>query len=240
MNPEKILIIGGGHGLGLGLVKECQKRFPDASIIATYRKKEKAADLLELDVQTAQIVPLDEEQVKTFCDQFESFDLVINSVGMLQSREGEGPEKSLRDINMDFMTEVFQVNTFVTPLWGKYLKKKFSRETPSLFATLSAMVGSIEENEIGGWYSYRASKTALNMYMRTMAIEFERSHLKTTVVAIHPGTTETELSKKFLGGISHKIWTPETAAVNILDILNECQKEGGFHFKNWDGRKIAF
>lgn len=156
--------------------------------------------------------------------------------------EGEsfGPEKSLRDINIDNLTQVFQVNSFVTPLWAKYLKKKFSKESPSIFATLSAMVGSIEENEIGGWYGYRASKTALNMFVKTISIEFERSRLKTSVVAIHPGTTKTELSQNFLKGIKHKVWEPKGAAQNILNVLEKCPEEGTGLFKNWDGRTIAF
>jgi len=238
--PDTILVIGAGHGLGLGIVKECRLRYPNAKIFATYRRREKAKDLIDFNENSFQVDPLNEDEVRAFCETLTNVDLTINCVGMLQNREGQGPEKSLRDIDVDFMTEVFQVNTFVTPLWAKYLKKKLSRETQSIFATLSAMVGSIEENEIGGWYSYRASKTALNMFLKTIAIEFSRSHLKTSVVAIHPGTTETELSKDFLKGIKHKVWTPEGAAVNILNTLEECPLEGTGLFKNWDGRTIAF
>lgn len=237
-SPKNILIIGAGHGLGLGLAKEALKRYPQANIFTTYRREEKASELLSFSIHSKKIDPLKEEEVEKFCEELDTLDLVINAVGMLQTENNFGPEKSLRDMDLSYMTKIFQVNTFVTPLWGKYLKRKFSRDNPSIFSTLSAMVGSIDENKIGGWYSYRASKTALNMYLKTMAIEFERAHLKTTVVALHPGTTRTELSQDFLSGIKHQIWTPETAASNILNVLEGVVNEGGYHFLNWDGRKI--
>ncbi len=239
LSPQNILIIGAGHGLGLALALECQRRYPQASIHTTYRRAEKASNLLNSGLVSTKLDPLNETEVESYCEDLPQLDLVINCVGML-STENFGPEKSLRDINIEQLTEVFQVNTFVTPLWAKHLKRKFSKDTTSVFATLSAMVGSIGENEIGGWYGYRASKTALNMFLKTMAIEFERSRLKTSVVAIHPGTTKTELSENFLKGIQHKVWEPAGAAENILNILEKCPGEGTGLFKNWDGRTIGW
>lgn len=238
-NPQNILIIGAGHGLGLALSLECQRRYPQAKIHTTYRREEKASHLLKLDLASTQLDPLKEAEVESFCKSLPQLDLVINCVGMLSNDEF-GPEKSLRDIDIDQLTHVFQVNSFITPLWAKYLKSKFSKETASVFATLSAMVGSIGENEIGGWYGYRASKTALNMFLKTISIEFERSRLKTSVVAIHPGTTKTSLSENFLKGVQHKVWEPEGAANNILNTLERCPIEGTGLFKNWDGRTIAW
>lgn len=236
--PQSVLIIGAGHGLGLALALECQSRYPGAKIFTTFRLLEKASELINSDLVSKQVDPLNEDQIKTFCEGLPQLDLVINSVGML-SNENFGPEKSLRDINIENLTHIFQVNSFVTPLWAKYLKKKFSKNDNSVFATLSAMVGSIGENEIGGWYGYRASKTALNMFLKTISIEFKRSQLLTSVVAIHPGTTKTELSSNFLKGVQHKVWEPSAAAQNILNVLESCPSEGTGLFKNWDGRTIA-
>lgn len=190
-------------------------------------------------VQAHQLNPLEESEVSNFCESLPQIDLCINCVGTLEV-EGRGPEKSLRDINFEDLTQIFRVNSFVTPLWAKYLKTKFSKESPSIFAALSAMVGSIEENKVGGWYGYRASKAALNMFIKTISIEFERSRLKTSVVAIHPGTTKTKLSEKFLTGVKHKVWEPEEASKNILNVLEKCPHEGTGLFRNWDGRKIFF
>lgn len=237
-SPQNILIIGAGHGLGLALALECRERYSQSSIITTYRLAEKAQGLLSSGIRSHQLDPLDERAVADFCSQIGEQDLVINCVGILADKE-RGPEKSLRDIDLNHLTKVFQVNSFVTPLWAKHLKNKFSKKSSSVFATLSAMVGSIGENEIGGWYGYRASKTALNMFLKTISIEFSRSRLKTSVVAIHPGTTRTELSENFLKGVHHKIWEPPGAAKNILNVLESCPNEGTGLFKNWDGRTIA-
>jgi len=239
LKVKNILIIGAGHGLGFGLVKECLSRYPDVEIFATYRLAEKAQELLALSVKAYQIDPISEASVEEYILTLPQLDLVINCVGVLHNEEF-GPEKSLRDINIDRLTTQFQVNSMVTPLWGKYLKRHFSKDTTSVFATLSAMVGSIGENEVGGWYGYRASKTALNMFIKTMAIELARSGHKTSIVAIHPGTAHTELSKPFVSGVKHQIWQPQEAAANILNVLETCPDQGTGIFKNWDGRTILW
>lgn len=239
LSPKKILIVGGGHGLGLGLVSASKKRYPDSQVFVTYRRFEKAGELLSLDVSASQVDPLIEEEVSRFCEEHDQFDLVINCVGFLHDEETK-PEKSLRDINIDDLLKNFTINSIVTPLWAKHLKSKFSKSDDSVFATLSAMVGSIEENGVGGWYGYRASKAALNMFIKTIAIEFTRSRLKTSVIAIHPGTAFTELSKPFSGGVKHKIWEPAEAGENILKVLESCPEQGSGLFKNWDGRKIEW
>lgn len=239
MKVKNILVIGAGHGLGLGLVKECLSRYEGGEVFATYRLPEKAQELLALSVNTFQIDPLSEESVADYVKTLPQMDIVINCVGVLHNNDF-GPEKSLRDINIEHLTTQFQVNSMVTPLWGKYLKRSFSKDTASVFATLSAMVGSIGENEVGGWYGYRASKTALNMFIKTMAIELERSGHKTSVVAIHPGTAHTDLSRPFVTGVKHKVWQPQEAASNILKVLEACPDEGTGIFKNWDGRTILW
>lgn len=237
--PKNILVIGAGHGLGLALSKLCMESFPEAKVQATYRRKEEAYELIESGIVSIQIDPKDEKEVEVFCRSLGEVDLVINCVGMLEGK-GFGPEKSLKDISLLNLTEIFQVNSFVTPLWAKHLRSHFSKESISVFATLSAMVGSIGENEIGGWYGYRASKAALNMFIKTIAIEFKRMQLKTSVVAIHPGTTRTSLSENYLKGVQHRIWEPEEAAENILEVLISCPQEGSGLFKNWDGRIIEW
>ncbi len=237
--PRSALVIGGGHGLGLGLVEAIKNRYSDIEIFVTYRDEAKAGKLLLLDVNATKLDPLNEFEIVEFCKCHEKFDLVINSVGFLHDSETK-PEKSLRDINSADLLKNFSINSIVTPLWAKHLKSKFSKKEVSVFATLSAMVGSIGENELGGWYGYRASKAALNMFIKTIAIEFRQSRLKTSVIAIHPGTTHTELSEPFSKNIKHKIWGPVEAANNILNTLEGCLEEGSGLFKNWDGRRIEW
>ena len=109
-----------------------------------------------------------------------------------------------------------------------------------MLLALSAMVGSIDENEIGGWYGYRASKAALNMMVKTISIELKRSGFKTQVGAIHPGTTHTALSEKFIGTVRHKVWKPLESAENILKVIDGLSPHETGFFKNWDGRTIAW
>lgn len=238
-SPKSILIIGGGRGLGLGLTQKALERYPNGTVFSTFRSEERAQDLLKTGARSIKLDPLNEIEVEAFCDQVEKFDLVINCVGFLHDDQTR-PEKSLRDINVEDLQKNFLINSVVTPIWAKYLRSKFSKEEPSVFATLSAMVGSIGENQIGGWYGYRASKAALNMFIKNISIEYERSRLKTSVVAIHPGTTHTDLSRPFSAGVKHTIWEPVDAATNILSVLESCPLEGTGLFKNWDGRKIEW
>jgi NAD(P)-dependent dehydrogenase (short-subunit alcohol dehydrogenase family) len=243
------LIFGGGHGIGLSLVKNLLSDVKNVWV--TYRKLDQAQELLRLKDQyhdslhLFQVDPLKEKELESFFAELkeglkgDKLDLVVNSIGLLQTELG-GPEKSLREISLEKLVQVFQVNAFVTPLIAKHLKPFFSKSTPSVFATLSAMVGSIGENEMGGWYAYRASKTALNMFIKNIAIEFKRQGLKTSVVSLHPGTTKTQLSEKFIGGIKHKVWEPEETAKNLIKVISTIPPEESGLFLNWDGRTILW
>lgn len=169
-----------------------------------------------------------------------SLDLVISTYGVLHSKEGLRPEKSLREIDLSKMIESFSINAFTAPLIAKYLQPFFSKNTPSILAFLSAKVGSIEDNKIGGWYSYRASKAALNMFIKTISIEYSRNKLKTKVLSIHPGTTLTKLSGPFLKTSHLKIWTPEQTSVHILNVLENSEDVENGSFLNWDGTELPW
>ncbi len=245
-NIKVAVIVGAGHGIGLGLVQELRAINSKCRIYATYRDSSRAGELLDYsstleEVTTFNVDPISEKQIESFFESLkgQKIDLLINAVGTLVF-ENKGPEKSLRDINIETLTNVFKVNSFVTPLIAKQSKKYFSKESSSVFCTLSAMVGSIGDNKIGGWYSYRASKAALNMFIKTISIEFKRYNLRCSVLAVHPGTTKTELSKDFLKNVKHKVWTANESAQNILDTIEKSSKEGTGLFKNWDNTTITW
>lgn len=141
--------------------------------------------------------------------------MILNTVGVLHSST-LGPEKSLREISFATLTESFQVNAFLTPLIAKHAKPCLDRKGPFLMAALSAMVGSIADNSSGGWYSYRASKTALNMFIKNISLEFKRSFPESIVLAIHPGTTDTGPSRPFSKNVKHQIWTAEQTAQHLF------------------------
>ena len=246
---DAVLVIGGGRGIGLGLVHQLTKRNPECVVWATYRDPERATELLDLQNQPSPRVraircnPLEEAELEELAlkikDEHQHLDMVIVAPGIL-CPPGKRPEKSLRDIDVQQLQEVFTVNAVMAPLVAKHTRTLISRAQPAAFVALSAMVGSIEDNRRGGWYGYRASKAALNMMIKTMAIEFERSGYTIHVGAIHPGTTQTALSQNFLSGVQHKIWDPHSSANNILEVIENLENgETGF-FKNWDGTTIPW
>lgn len=237
MNDLKnVLVIGGGHGIGKAIVDNLANS-SKYKIFATFRDKSKNLLSVRENLIVRQLDPLVESDLDKYFADFDqiSFDLVVNCVGVLGGIDGT-PEKSVKDLSLAKMTETFRVNTFLTPILGKRLKRRLNPN--ATFATLSAMVGSISDNKLGGWYSYRGSKAALNMFIKTLSIEFSRLNKGIKLVAVHPGTTETELSKNYLGGIRHKVWSPEGSAENILKVLFS-NKESGV-FLNWDGEHIPW
>ena len=242
------LIVGAGHGIGFALVQRIRALAPRALVFATYRRADFAGPLLDLAsgdslVSTFLVDPLMEDAfscVRLHSAFSGSLDLLINAVGTLHD-ESDRPERSLDALNLAQLHRTFAVNAFVTPLLARWAKPLLARDQPTAFAALSAKVGSISDNKLGGWYSYRASKSALNMFIKTIALEFGRSGLpKCSVLAIHPGTTDTTLSRPFQRGVKHQIWSPAESAEHILDTIVSASAEGTGLFKNWDGTTLSW
>lgn len=144
--------------------------------------------------------------------------LIIDASGILHG-DGLSPEKSWRDLDAAQMAKAFAVNAIGPGLLMKHFLPLLPRRGRSVFATLSARVGSIGDNSLGGWYSYRASKTALNQFVRTAAIELGRRQPAAICVALHPGTVATSLSSPFVkAGL--EVQTPEQAAGRLLDVID--------------------
>lgn len=237
-NTKKILIFGAGHGLGLGLTKAALNN-TQARIIALYHREENAHDLLAINhenLETQKIDVFDENALSGLSKKHQDIDVMINTIGFLHNDKIQ-PEKSLRDIDVDNMLFAFKVNTLVTPLLLKHFKDSFTDN--SAYMVLGAMVGSISDNQMGGWYGYRSSKCALNMIIKNIDIEFQRSKRKTRILCFHPGTTETELSKPFLAGIKHKVWQVDEAGENLLSLIEKVyDKKDLFYF--WDGSVLPW
>ncbi|MCX7304732.1 MAG: SDR family NAD(P)-dependent oxidoreductase [Hyphomicrobiales bacterium] len=144
--------------------------------------------------------------------------LLINAIGLLHS-DGLQPEKSLRSLNAETLARLFAVNAVGPALLMKHFLPLLSKNRRAVFATLSAKVGSIGDNALGGWYGYRASKAALNQFVRTASIELARTNPLAVCVAVHPGTVDTALSKPF-ARIGLPLQTPAEAASTILQTLS--------------------
>ena len=166
-------------------------------------------------------------------------DLVIVATGVLTLSDGTGPERSFKAIDGAAMAQMFAANTIGPALIAKHMLPLMPRARRCMFAALSARVGSIGDNRLGGWHSYRASKAALNMLVRNFAIEFARTHKQGVVVALHPGTVDTALSEPFQGNVPDRQLTqPSQAAENLLSVIDGLTPEdSGGHF-DWKGEAI--
>ena len=139
------------------------------------------------------------------------------------------------------MARVFHLNTIGPALVAKHFLPVLPRDRRSLFAALSARVGSIGDNRIGGWHSYRASKAALNMLIRNYAIELGRTHSQAVCVALHPGTVDTALSEPFQANLPEgQLTAPGQAARNLLDVLDGLGSEDSGQLFDWAGKRVEF
>ena len=155
---------------------------------------------------------------------------IVVATGLLH-RPGISPEKSMRSLSLDSMAALFATNAAGPALVAKHLLPLTPRNRPSLFAALSARVGSIGDNHLGGWYAYRASKAALNMLIRTLAIEHRRTRPSGICVALHPGTVDSALSAPFQSGVPPgKLFAPDRSAAALLAVMDDLAPEanGGF------------
>lgn len=185
-----------------------------------------------------------EESIKKLCSDLHSteqdYSHVVICNGLLHTDQ-IAPEKRLENISADQLLAVLQANTIVPMLWLANLAPLLKSKSECSVALFSARVGSIEDNRSGGWYSYRASKSALNMLIKTASIELRRRAPNVKLIAFHPGTTNTELSKPFQGNVPEgKLFTPEFVAKSLLDIMDNLDRESDAEFLDWAGKPIAW
>ncbi|CAA0125360.1 C-factor [Halioglobus japonicus] len=166
--------------------------------------------------------------------------LMVNTVGMLHSAQQQ-PEKSLRKLMPDDLQRAFQINATLLPILAQAFSRLLRHEQPAVFASLSARVGSIEDNRLGGWYSYRASKAAHNMLLRTLAQEWRATHPNVTAIALHPGTVQSPLSSPFISsGYKHPVRSPSECAQSLLQVLGTLTAQSSGTFYDWQGKTIPW
>lgn len=243
-----VLIVGATRGIGLGFVQHFIQDSSIQNLFATYRTTEtaealtmlqqanKALQLIQWDVTCEQDFTTGVEQIQ---QTVETLDLVIYCAGVLHQAD-LSPEKSLRQITSAGLNQYFQINSIGGILLAKHvqplLKKNKNR---NVLAFISAKVGSIEDNQLGGWYGYRASKAALNMLIKTTSIEYSRRCPQTLVLSLHPGTTDTDLSKPFQRNVPPgKLFPVERTVRQLVDVINGAEKSGQFF--SWDGSTIPW
>lgn len=167
------------------------------------------------------------------------FDLIFVATGILHNDEDIYPEKSIKDISGDKLKKVLMVNTIGPALIGKYFIPFLNKNNKNVFAFLSARVGSISNNKIGGWYSYRASKSALNQIIKNFSIEIKRSNPNSIFVGLQPGTVKSNLSKPFQKNVnSNNLFSPDYSAKKLIDVINNLSIEDTGKLFAWDGEEI--
>ncbi|WP_201864517.1 SDR family NAD(P)-dependent oxidoreductase [Microvirga soli] len=166
--------------------------------------------------------------------------LILVVTGLLHAA-GHQPEKTYRSLDPELLARSFRVNATGPALVAKHMLPLLPKTGKSVFAVISARVGSIQDNRLGGWYGYRASKAALNQLTRTLAVELRRQKPDAICVALHPGTVDTALSQPFQGGVEDgRLFTPAYAAGRLLSVLNDLSAADSGGFFAWDGQPIPF
>ena len=232
------LVVGGNGGIGNGLVERLLADDRYQHLHATCRRKQ--PDVVDSRLTWHKVDATDERDVEALAADLGELDLCINAVGMLHD-EQFSPEKSTRHINSDYFVKSMTVNTLPTLLLAKHLGKHFRHGRLSHFATVSARVGSIGENYLGGWYSYRASKAALNQVLKTLSIEWKRSMPNVIVSALHPGTTDTSLSAPFQKNVPEgQLFDASKTAAYLLNVLNGLSSDQSGNFWSFDGEPLPW
>lgn len=233
------VIIGGSGAIGGAFTQQLSVLYPNAALHVFSRDR---TEKILPNVTHHRIDYHDEnaiEKAALTASKDAPLDRVIIATGMLHDGDIM-PEKSLRDLSKEKFQRLFEVNTILPALLAKHFLPKLNRERRSIFAVLSARVGSISDNHLGGWYGYRASKAALNMIIKNAAIEMSRRNKKAVIVGLHPGTVNSRLSEPFQGNVpAAKLFTPEFSAEKLLSVLDNIPAEQSGKCFAWDGKEIA-
>lgn len=230
MEGESAIIFGASGGIGTALVNELEAGHRFAKVLALSRHSTPAVDLLIENTIADAAWELEKDG--------SSPSLIIVATGILH-KDGQGPEKALRDLDPEWMVENYRLNAVGPALIAKHFLPLTPRKGRICFAILSARVGSISDNNLGGWHSYRASKAALNMLVRNISIEWQRKNPDAIIIGLHPGTVETTLSAPFRGNPAHERQTPEKAATQLLGVLDALEPKDSGQLFAYDGALIT-
>ena len=230
MTRNAAIIIGSTGGIGAALTEKLLLKDTFETVLGFSRKTIPAIDVLN------------EESIAGAAEHVRlsglAPTLIIVATGLLH-KEVRGPEKSLRELDPEWMIENYRLNAVAPALIAKHFLPLMPRSGRVCFAALSARVGSISDNRLGGWYSYRASKAALNMLIRNLSIEWQRKNPEAILVGLHPGTVETGLSAPFKGNPEHERFTPSKAADQLLNVLQTLDSNDSGQLFAYDGHIVA-
>ena len=235
---KNVAIIGASGAIGNAFVEHYSNDLSIKNVFAFSRKKQSYENnkiqSFDLDIENQESIRDAAEEVKD-----NRLNHIIVATGILHS-ESFGPEKSIKDINHDSMTKVMSVNTIGPSLVGRYFIPLLTKDTKSVMAFLSARVGSISDNKLGGWYSYRASKTALNQIIKNFSIELKRTNPNAIVLGLQPGTVDSNLSEPFKKNVAKgKLFTPEQSRELLSNVIENATPKDSGNLIAYDGETIS-
>lgn len=248
--PAQVLVTGASSGIGLALVQALLQAPGVERVFAVARRAGACAQLrLAGGRDAARLLPIDADlAVDAGIDAVASgvrahageLHLVLNCAGVLHA-DGLRPEKSLASVGRAALERSFALNAYAPLLLARALQPLLAPGAPRVFASLSARVGSIGDNRLGGWYAYRAAKAAQNQLLRTLAIEWRRSHPQLACVLLHPGTVDTPLSQPFQARVPPgRLLPPSVAARGLLALVARLGPADSGRFLDRDGREIPW
>ncbi len=243
MNNPITIIIGANGGIASALIKNLLSK-EDATVVAISRSKQISGMENNNERLHWFISDNTEESISATSQKISelhgTIERIIITNGILHDNFVK-PEKRLEDIKGDQLRHYYEINTITPMLWLRHCLLTLTFKKPSSIAVLSARIGSIEDNQIGGWYGYRSSKAALNMLLKTLAIEWQRREPDILFYSFHPGTTDTALSKPFQANVpKDKLFSPDFVADRLLSIMAESDSETNIRFVDWDGKSIQW
>ena len=227
------LVVGTG-GIGQALADQMATLFPGLTVLTAGRQGPPQQSI-QLDLEADSSLDRLAQSLGAYGQPLR---LVFNCTGRLHAPDLQ-PEKRLSQVRRSALEELFAINAFGPVLLARAIEPMLDRNQPFHFASLSARVGSIGDNRSGGWYGYRAAKAAQNQLLKTLSVEWTRRWPQATVTLLHPGTTDTDLSKPFQNYVPpEKLFTPERAAAQLLKVLQQQTPESSGSFLAWDGQPI--
>lgn len=242
LKNQRTLIIGANSGIAKAIVAEINKTAENGIIVISRNLKEYEHMSLPA-IDKIEVFDYSENSIITAVNAIKQINnapitRVFICHGILHTKNIQ-PEKRLEDFNAEAFLHVMTANALSPLLWLKALTPKLTGKNPCKITVFSARVGSISDNQLGGWYSYRASKASLNMLLKTAVVELARRAKNIKIISFHPGTTDTELSKPFQKNVPDgRLFTCEFVAKQLLTIVENTPVDGKLSYVDWQGKNI--
>ena len=239
------LIVGASGGIGRALARKFSERGDTVFTVDRERAQSEKHTEDADNIHSYYIASHSDAEISTLVANFKDKGISINNVvialGMLHNEDADiHPEKRVEDVSEQSLSMYFSVNSIIPMLWLKHLINIVDKKQVTIVC-LSARVGSISDNGLGGWYGYRASKAALNMLVKTASVEYRRRVKDSVLVCYHPGTVDTALSKPFQKNVAaEKLFTVDFTASQLITHLPELDREQACHFIDWRGEVVTW